>query len=154
MRRSVWRPWQRRVQKTIFALLLLDTCLLAAAVAPPFFGWPALFGNQAAPLLDMEIPVQQDAGLLFGNLRLETEGGLSLALATLAINGVNAGNFGAGSIIVRVYEGDVLTIDGDAYKRSLQFYISAVSSNIDSSLLPQSVTTDGDITKLPAISFK
>ena len=146
--------WQRLVQKLIFTLLFVNACLLAAAIAPPLLGQSSPFDTAKAPLLDMSLPVEQDTTLLFGNMRFSAAEGLTLDQARLLINGEQAGHFGAGELTVRVYEGDVVTIDGSAYKRALLFHISAVSSNINSDLLPKSVSTDGDIAQLPIICFK
>ena len=149
--------WQSLVQKLIFALLLINACLLAAVIVPPLLGQRSPFDTAdtaKAPLLDMALPVEQDTTLLFGNMRFSTAEGLTLEQARLLINGEQVGHFGAGELTVRVYEGDVVTIDGSAYKRLVLFHISAVSSNINSSLLPKNVSTNGNSIELPIICFK
>lgn len=144
----------RRAQQIIFALLAVNLCLLLAVLLPPLWGWDSPFAAEPPPLLDLEIPVQQEAGLLFGNLQLKTADGLSLPAAKLLINDLEAGNFGASELLVRVYEGDILTLDGSAYGRQLTFFLTTVSTNIDQSGLPAQIITEGNRVELAPIAFR
>ena len=146
--------WLHSVQKWLFALLGINTLFLALILAAPYLNWDSPFAREARLLLDTALPVQQQSGQLFGNLQLETEGGVSLAAARLYINDIFVGNFGTGSLFTRVYEGDRLVLDASAYQRQIIFLLTTVSTNIDTSELTARIITDGNAVELPPIRFR
>jgi hypothetical protein len=146
--------WLDSIQKWLLALLGINALFLALVLATPYLNFNSPFVRETRLLLDTALPVQQQSGLLFGNLQLETEGNLSLAAAKLYINGILAGNFGSGSLLTRVYEGDILVLDAAAYQRQLTFFLTTVSTNIDTSELSAQIITDGNAGEMPEISFR
>ncbi|MBQ2698883.1 MAG: hypothetical protein IJF62_02990 [Firmicutes bacterium] len=91
---------------------------------------------------------------LFGNIRISSMDGTSLEQAYLLVNGEVAADFGSGEVLLRIHEGDVLSIDGSAYLRQLEFYVTALSAGVDRDLLTMQVTTQGDLVALGKIHFK
>ena len=146
--------WLHNAQKWLFALLGINALLLALVLLTPYLNWDSPFAREARLLLDTSLPVQQQSSLLFGNMQLETADGVSLTAARLYINGVLAGNFGNGTLLVRVYEGDNLLLDASAYQRQLTFLLTTVSANIDTDNLAALIITDGNAVELPPIRFR
>ena len=136
------------VQRIISYLMLTVVLAYAACLLSPDRD-----GETLQPL-SREVAVSHEEGSLFGNVLLAAENGLSLAEASVLINGEVVGNMRAGSLLVRVYPGDVIAIDGSAYKRRLGFTVSAVSANIDGSFLSGAVWTDGTVADVGIAVFK
>ena len=146
--------WMQNVQSWLFALLAVNALFLALVVATPHLNWNTPFAQEQRLVLDTALAVQHQGGQLFGNLQLETEDGLSLGAARLYRNGIFVGDFGASSLLTRVYEGDQLLIDAQAYQRQLVFHLTSASANIDTRELPPRIITNGDAVELPLIRFR
>ncbi len=142
-----------RVQKTLFVVLTINLSLLVAGLVLPFWGIDTPLSVVKPDYYQEEAVVTADEESLFGNIRISSDG-VSLEQAYLLINDQRSGNFGDGELVVRVYEGDTVEIDGSAYKRQLDFSISAVSSNIDSDYWSKVVQTNGNIVKIALIKFR
>lgn len=145
--------WMKRVQKIIFAVLTINIILLVAGFVLPFWDIDTPLSVAKPNYYQEDTVVTENEESLFGNIRISS-GDVSLEQAYLLINGQKSGNFGNSELVVRVYEGDTVEIDGSAYKCQLNFSISAVSSNIDSDNWSKTVQTDGNIVKIADIKFK
>lgn len=134
----------------IFSLLIIALVILAVNFLPQ--------GNEdsngSVTILDPAADVRGEDNSLFGNIRIITADGLSLAYAKVLINGIDYGNLGKGELLLRVYPGDTISIDGSAYQRQLLFQIRAVSSNISREFLQTDIVTDGNIAEAGIIVFK
>ena len=89
----------------------------------------------------------------FANIRISTHDRVSLAMAYLLVNGEQYGDFSQGEIIVRVYPGDVLSVDCRAYSPQIYFYIDPVSASLDHNYLQKQVCCVGDIVRLGVAVF-
>lgn len=96
---------------------------------------------------------QTESGL-FGNITIESQEQVSLAMAVLFINGERCGDFSQGSLTVRVYPEDVLTVDASAYRRELSFFIVEASPSIRAELLLNPLCCNGDTQEFGKIQFK
>lgn len=110
--------------------------------------------NNELNILDSTIQVRNEQSGLFGNIRILTEDSLTLEFAHVRINNIPFGDFADKEILLRVYPGDIISIDGSAYKRALSFSITATSSNISPDYLKATVITNGDIADAGIIVFK
>ena len=72
----------------------------------------------------------------FANILITAEDASSLEQAYLLVNGEPRGSFAAGELRVRVYDGDILSLDCLAYGRELSFRLDILSASVDSSYLP------------------
>lgn len=105
-------------------------------------------------ILEPAVDVRNEDSSLFGNIKITADDGFSLEYAQVLINGISFGDFRDGEVLVRVYPGDVVSIDGSAYKRELGFHITSVSSNISKDYVSTSLTTNGNIVDVGIIVFK
>ena len=105
-------------------------------------------------ILEPALDVRNEDSSLFGNIKITADDGFSLEYAQVLINGISFGNFKDGEVLVRVYPGDVVSIDGSAYKRELGFHVTSVSSNISKDYVSTSLTTNGNIVDVGIIVFK
>lgn len=105
-------------------------------------------------ILEPAVDVRNEDSSLFGNIKITADDGFSLEYAQVLINGISFGNFKDGEVLVRVYPGDVVSIDGSAYKRELGFHVTSVSSNISKDYVSTSLTTNGNIVDVGIIVFK
>lgn len=105
-------------------------------------------------ILEPVVDVRNEDSSLFGNIKITADDGFSLEYAQVLINGISFGNFKDGEVLVRVYPGDVVSIDGSAYKRELGFHVTSVSSNISKDYVSTSLTTNGNIVDVGIIVFK
>lgn len=105
-------------------------------------------------ILEPAVDVRNEDSSLFGNIKITADDGFSLEYAQVLINGISFGDFKDGEVLVRVYPGDVVSIDGSAYKRELGFHITSVSSNISKDYVSTSLTTNGNIVDVGIIVFK
>lgn len=135
---------------------ILCFILVIAAQTAAYFEWdiPLAAHSREEFLAEEPLPVSHGAGALFANLRIETAEGISLPSAWVEINGLAAGDFTSGSLLLRVYEGDKLAINTAAYDRSLVFYLKGISSNLRGDLLPQRVETRQGKGEIGTIVFK
>lgn len=100
------------------------------------------------------LPAVHDEDEVFGNLEIATRDGFALTKANILINGLICGNFKNGSVLVRVYEGDVVVIDTAAYDKEIEFILKNYSKNIDvDKLNAPFISRDGKVA-LGVISFK
>lgn len=150
--------WERHeayfhiVQRVILLLLAAD--LLLMTVGADLLPTPeeARVAEIALPL--DAVPVRSESGGLFGNVHILSEDNVSLDRAYLLINGERVGDFGAGEITMRVYPGDILSIDASAYRRAIYFYLDSYSTAIDGAYLRASVICNGDTADLGTVVFK
>ncbi|MBS1348403.1 MAG: hypothetical protein HP052_02900 [Firmicutes bacterium] len=105
-------------------------------------------------ILEPAVDVRNEDSSLFGNIKITADDGFSLEYAQVLINGISFGDFKDGEVLVRVYPGDVVSIDGSAYKRELGFHVTSVSSNISKDYVSTSLTTNGNIVDVGIIVFK
>lgn len=91
---------------------------------------------------------------VFGNITVSAAQGLSLEHAYLLINGAACGDFSQGSLTVRVYAGDRLSVDATAYSQRLDFELSAASASVDQELLQANITCRGNVEDIGSIRFK
>ncbi|MCL2817570.1 MAG: hypothetical protein FWD39_04195 [Clostridiales bacterium] len=114
--------------------------LLCVAVFALFFAtlaaqsdfWPfgSRRGNVYAEPAVMSAAAGSQRDGFFGNITIEVAGGISLPEAKVLINGRVAGDFAAGAVMVRVYEGDFVLLDTLAYVEDIRFCVTRMSSNI------------------------
>lgn len=90
---------------------------------------------------------------IFGNVTIASEDRVSLGLAKLLVNGAPQGDFSQGELTVRVYPDDFLEIDGTAYRRRLQFQVTACSTSIDPADLTIFVVCQGDRQAIGTVKF-
>lgn len=146
--------WLKKVQKVLLLLLFADMVALVYYNVLPLYGVADRDSYDTDLIVfDTAVPVQQIDNGLFGNISVSSSDGISLAKAQLLINGVVMGNFADGEVIVRVYPGDIIDIDGSAYKRQVSFMVNVISSNIDDNILPKEIKTNGDVVQVGIISF-
>ena len=110
--------------------------------------------NGGVSILDAAVDVRNEDSSLFGNIRITADDGLSLEYAQVLINGMPFGDFAEGEVLVRVYPGDVVSIDGSAYLRELGFHLTSVSSNISKDYVTTALSTNGNIVDVGIIVFK
>lgn len=134
----------------LFALIAIAAVLLTLNIVPEL-------GREAdgkISVLDPAAAVREEDNSLFGNVRIITDDNLSLSYARVLVNGVSYGDLAEGKLLLRVYPGDILSIDGTAYKRELFFYLTAVSSNINQDYLKVVVSTNGTVADAGIVVFK
>lgn len=110
--------------------------------------------NSNISLFNTAIQVDNQSGEIFGNILLSTDNDLSLEYAKVLINGIPRTDFSDGEVLIRVYPGDIVSIDGSAYQRELSFALEAISSNIDSTYLKTTINTKGNSVDAGIIVFK
>jgi hypothetical protein len=135
----------------LFTLIVIAAVLLTLNIVPEL---GRETDDKNVSVLDPTAAVRQESGTLFGNVRIITDDNLSLSYAQVLINGVSSGDLAQGELLLRVYPGDILSIDGTAYKRELFFYLTAVSSNIDQNYLKVVVSTNGTVAEAGIVVFK
>jgi len=146
--------WLRKTEKVIAVLLLLDALAWLCLTLLPAGPFAVRDTNQVTKVFESAVTARSDSGGLFGNISVETEDRVSAAAATLLINGEAAGDFGEGALTVRVYPGDLLSVDGSAYQRRILFRVTAISSGIDSAYLPETIVTEGGVADWGVVVFK
>ena len=146
--------WLRKTEKMITVLLLLDALAWACLTLLPGDPFALQDTAEVTEIFESSVTARSDSGGLFGNISVETEDQVSVAAAKLLSNGEAAGNFSEGVLTVRVYPGDVLAIDGSAYQRRILFRLTAISSGIDSSYLPETLLTEGGVADWGVVVFK
>jgi hypothetical protein len=134
----------------VFALVIIGTVVLALNI----FSKTGTETGGNVSILDPAAQVRTQDNSLFGNIKISVEDELSLAYAQVLINGIDSGDFTDGELLVRVYPGDIVSIDGSAYQRELRFNITAISSNITQDYLQTIVYTQGNIVDAGIIVFK
>ena len=139
------------VQRIIFFSIMILALVVVAVNFLPLAGEDQPSG---VSILEPAVDVRNEDSSLFGNVQIIVTDGWSLEYACVLVNGVPTTNFAKGEALVRVYPGDVISIDGSAYKRKIDFQIEAISSNIDKSYVSQKITTDGSIVDMGIIVFK
>ncbi|GEM_PF-2302989 len=147
-----------KIEKTITTLVIVGLiCLISMQIV--------LSSNFLRELAGLEpkgegleyetvLPATEDDTGLFGNITVEVVGYDSLSAAVLLINGEEAGSFEQGSVVARVYEGDVVEIDASAYNTWLTFLLVQCSSNIKKESLAKELTMQGGRGELGQITFK
>ncbi|MDO4582011.1 MAG: hypothetical protein Q4B96_05460 [Bacillota bacterium] len=152
----MYEPLPRRftiIDKLLRLLLAAAFFAVALTALPPLWGGEPVFGGTQQPLFDTALTVRQSDNSLFGNIRVSCADEPAQA-ARLLVNGVDSGGFEAGELLLRVYPGDVLSIDCTAYARRLIFEISAISANIDARYLQTTVIGEGNIINVGVIVFR
>lgn len=146
--------WLKKTERIITLLLLLDMLAWAGLHLLPGVSLLPRDSGEIPQVFNSAVTVRADSGGLFGNICVETEGRVSAEKALLLVNGLSAGDFSQGQLTVRVYPGDLLSLDGSAYQRRLRFTVTVLSSGIDSAYLPDTAITDGGVTDWGVIVFK
>lgn len=134
----------------VFSIMIVALVVVAGNFLPQV-------GNDTdvgVSILEPATEVRNEDSSLFGNIKITADDGFSLEYAQVLINGIAFGNFKDGEILIRVYPGDVISIDGSAYQRELGFHVTSVSSNISKDYVSTSLTTNGDIVDVGIIVFK
>lgn len=139
------------VQRIILFFLLIVLLIFISSYFLPQQGGE---NSNNVSILEPAADVRGEDSSLFGNIRIKTADGLSLGSAKVLINGVDYGDLGKGELLLRVYPGDVISIDGSEYKKELEFLVSAISSNIDKDFLQMTIYTNGDSVEVGIIVFK
>ncbi len=137
-------------------LCVITLFLVIFAQGSAYFGWqiPISAKNREEFIKDQIYSVSQTENSLFANLRVEAQNGVSLPSAYILINGLKAGDFASGSLLLRVYEGDYLEIDCSAYARAINFKITGISANLKRETLPQTITVKNSLGEIGIIRFK
>ena len=138
------------VQRLLLSLFLITFVL--------WITWPALHPDTIPQETILQesaarVPVMASYQGEFGNIRISTQGGLTLGYAYLLINGEAVGDFGTGSLTVRVYPGDILELDCQLYDKAVHFSVEALSASINKDYLLEMVSCYGDISKVGVIVF-
>ncbi len=133
----------------LFALLIILIIFIAVTFLPK-----SNPSETNVSILDPTAAVRGEDNSLFGNIRIKTEDSLSLAYAHVLVDGADYGDLGEAELLLRVYPGDIISIDGSAYQKELQFQVTAISSNIDSEFLQTTVYSKGNIVEVGIIVFK
>ena len=142
--------WRRffAVQRIIVLSLSIVAIVVAAVVFLP------QQEDSDVSLLQPAVETRDDAGGLFGNIKITADGGFSLAYAKVLVNGLAMGDFAEGEVLLRVYPWDAVSIDGRAYQRELTFHITSLSANISKDYVTTNPVTNGDIADVGIIVFK
>ena len=139
------------VQRIIVFSIMIGALVVVATNFLPHNNEEAGVG---VSILEPAVDVRNEDSSLFGNIKITADDGFSLEYAQVLINGISFGDFKDGEVLVRVYPGDVVSIDGSAYKRELGFHVTSVSSNISKDYVSTSLTTNGNIVDVGIIVFK
>ena len=147
--------WQRKLDIALIIFSLLALSLVLFAQTAFYFDFDnGLVAKRSEEYFTAELPTVREEYALFGNLELESAGGISLSKAVILINGQESGDFKDGDVLVRVYEDDVVTIDTSAYAREIEFGVSNYSRNIDIDKLNPTLISDNGKVDVGIISFK
>jgi hypothetical protein len=149
-----WLQLLCEAEKTLKLLAFCGVFLLTAIQILPYFGLSQPNVERRGMDLDTSILVQEQKNGLFGNIHIYTENQVSLSEAYVEVNGIRAGNFAKGNLLLRVYDGDTVNINTTAYKRELVFYISLISANIDSDSIKKELLVNGENIQAGVIKFK
>lgn len=144
------RTWLRLNKKiTQYALL----CFL---FLPVYQGYILLTGNASyvGEAYEPVLPSSRQEGDLFGTVTLEAEGVSSLEQAAVLINDEPVAYFTTNQVVVRVYPGDMISLDVRAYSRPITFRLVSHSSNIRSGQLQDEMTLAQTKGLLGTVSFK
>ena len=124
--------------------LLVLSLLVAAVLFAVERGRTPDAAPPAAELLPAAAVAEPAAGR-FANVRVSTANGASLAQARLLVNGEPRGSFAVGTLLVRVYDGDILTLDCRAYGREVEFRVEVLSAGVERRYLPERFTCGGEV---------
>lgn len=98
--------------------------------------------------------VMEAESLIFAYVTIELEDYSSLAKANLLINGKQVTDFRNKKVIVKVYPGDVIELDGSFYRRPVDFKVVRTSPNILEPALNHKVQTCANVVLLGKVKFK
>ena len=147
--------WNNKVDISFLIFTITAFILLILAQAGYYFDVDnGLTAKRAEEYYTAELPAVREEYAIFGNLELRSKEGVSLAKAVVLINGQQSGDFKDGDVLIRVYEGDTVTIDTTAYDRELEFYIGNYSKNIDIDKLNQVLVSYRGRIDVGTVSFK
>ncbi len=146
-KRRTWLRLNRKI--TGYALL----CFL---FLPIYQGYILLTGSASyvGEAYEPVLPSARQQGDLFGTVTLEAQGVASLEKAAVLINDEPAAYFTTNQVVVRVYPGDVVSLDVQSYSRPVTFRLVSHSSNIRSGQLQDEITLAQTKGLLGTVSFK
>ena len=147
--------WQKKVDISLIIFSITALVLVIVAQAGYYFDFEnGLTAKRAEEYYKAELPAVREEYAIFGNIELMSKDEVSLAKAYVMINGQKSGNFKDGDVLIRVYEGDIVSIDTTAYDRKIEFYIRNYSKNINIDKLNQILESSQGLVDVGTVSFK